>query len=381
MLYHDIKSIEKLFDINAMSPMKRFLAMDQNKKDDLLKNHPEEIFALINTSTSKELNLLFSSHSNLLHEWTIKISSASANITNKIRLAVMNNLNSRELADLYLYTNTNNQIIILANKHLIEKMFTDKDKLAEIYIHNQLIRPMLENNDVYVNFMMSADYSGREWFEIYLNASPTIRQKIVVDDKILDKLILMTSQNNLLQIIRLQPELANNVSQKIFDYYINTEYMRSIVNRQPELLHKMIWHLDTVSVTLLLTSHPDQYICKVIEEAKKLDKLNIDQILLLLSDGKSNVYNILLNNKACCTLFLKSESSLQSQMPQNKKVIEDILERYPDLYAFAPKKLVEKNLNLPKEIIDEINTVKRKMQSNSNGVNKDSPNIGIKSSS
>ena len=354
LMAKDPKSIEKIFDIEEMSPAKKFMAMSLSGRIESLKDS-QKMTAIILTATRAELNVMFSSHPTLLKEWQSKISIQNNQISPDIRKTIIELISETELTKIYLYSDKINKDLILQNELLVDFMLTSKENIYYLYTNDIDMQNRIEKSNDYTNILLASDFKTKQWLEIYLKANSNIRERIVANDEILTNLLLMTSQNNLLVFIQAQAELAPKIAQKLFEYYHTTEYMKYIVDLHPKLLNEMLNHLNIKQLLLLLVSEPNKQLLDAI-----------------------------IDNKVCCKNILnEDQSKLSNTIPNYDRILGNILDRHPDLKQTLQKREPEKKSALPPIIAAEIADTMAKMQTkvtsdpNPANINKDTPASGI----
>lgn len=359
-----------LFDIKSMSMAKQFIALPSENQKEWLSDE-SRVVSLLDNANSKELDIIFSSHYELLTSWRDKISSPSNIVSPHVRESVIKLSRPQEIATIYLATDKFNKSIILNNQQILECMLSDQSNIARLYNRDEAIRNIVNNNTIYANFMLFNNNPGPVLFDIYMNGSVGIRNEIITNNVLLDKMILMTSQNNLLHILQAQPELSSKIINRIYEHYQATEYMKWIVNAQPKLLNEIILALNATQVTSLLLNNSDQFVLSSVIYNNKLNQLNIDQLIVLLNTKNPLLVKAITHNSACCNVVLNADKIKIQTILDHQKIVKEMKKTLPFF-----------------ETQDEITEAMEKLQTKVTGkepsalIKKNGPpsSIGIKSS-
>ena len=201
--------------------------------------------------------------------------------------------------------------------------------MIDVFIHNEELRNEIEKNESLINRMLTANiYIRQQWVDVYLKASHITREKILNNNKLLDLILLSTNPLILPHVLQAEPPLSTHIASRLLTHYLNSEFMKTIVNLHPTLMKQMINYLQIEQLITLLNKHNTL--------------------------TNNPVITAILDNKECCKQIIFDEHFRLRYIPNHRLIMQEILNKHSDL-------LISLNLtNLSDEqklLIDELKEI------------------------
>lgn len=291
--------IEKLTDKKYMTEAKLFLSFTAAEQAEYLKNRKQTL-EMIKSANHEELILLFNTNNFLSDIFLSMILEKDHLVAKQICHAFLIQIKSlSDLSNIYLYTTPEIKQLILNDNLLLNRMLSYNTNLLDLYMYDNHLRKHIENDEHLIRDMLTPAIRPDHLYNLYMITNTHIRTIMLANTVIVNKLLLMSSDKKLLKMLDIAPELSTTILLKLLHYYQDTEYMQFLINKNEQLLHRILNNINSDQLLALLTNNPKDLLIKAIINnvhcAELFIHFNTDR-LLSIPNHQLMLFQMLKNN-------------------------------------------------------------------------------------